>query len=237
VSIEVSPAFPGKNLEAALRKAFLSAYGEVPAELEFEWDIKHQFYVVAGKLKDGNTHLVKCTPEYLETMTKSDGPSEISKNLVAYAMAAFGAVPSGASPLPTGLGAYGNLILAAYAGKCKSCGINFTKQTVIIYGCPYGKKYESWHPGCFLAAADAFEGDGILHKQELAAAALGAFIRTADEMRWRRRSKAKCEHYFQPKTDPTLPEYHKWRCSCPTAPWNLTKAGRRLTRKKHGVEK
>jgi hypothetical protein len=37
---------------------------------------------------------------------------------------------------------------------------------------------------------------------------------------------------WHPATDPTNPKLHKWRCTCPSAPWNLTKRMRQNLQQK-----
>jgi len=225
------------------------------------YDVATISYIIAAEMKNGDINNVQCTKDYLEDqLSEFEKPNPpkwsqmdtafCEKTCEGFLMEAFGTSKHN-KPILSIVSNKGKVMLCNYAGTCPGCGVNFAKQTVIIYGIPDGPtaKPLAYHPGCFmkvLAISTAVEkkiesGGSYAVQMEPAPGAmryaLRSMGRTADEMRWRRRAKATCTTYHHSGEDPTKPEYHKWRCQCSTAPWNLTKQGRQQTREKHGVKK
>jgi hypothetical protein len=113
----------------------------------------------------------------------------------------------------------GSLSKAMFGSKCVRCALNIPRGVMIVHD-----NASAWHPSCWADERDA-----------PVARVISAALRTADELRWRRKAKGKCSQgnwVGVDATDPTNPKLHKWRCTCPSAPWNLTKRMRQNLQQK-----
>ncbi len=219
-----------------MKKMFVEHWGEVPSKFEFDKNIKTQSYIVGGLMMDGSIKTLEITYDFIMdqiefpkakspfAVKKATGPMDI------FAREAFGQPDQKAFQFS--IGGCGKLMQSLYSGHCERCKLNMPIGLTIVYGSgdPVIKP-GAWHPACFLA-----EKYGVLDETH---SVIRAMPRTLDEMRWRRRSKGSCDNHGggMGNHDPTKPEFHKWRCGCPNAPWNLTTRMREKKRQHYGVTK
>lgn len=226
-----------KQVQKLLYTMFVDHWGEKPVKYEFEKDIMKQTVVIGGTMPDGSIKTLDVTYDFIMDKAnwagmkfqKAKSPFKSkpgTQPMDIFARAAFGCPTQ--QEFHFSIGNNGKLMTSLYSGTCGRCKLNMSMGLTIVYGCEDpGSSPAAYHPSCFvLSLAD--DGGRYLH----------AMPRTLDEMRWRRRAKGAChgDHLSLGK-DPTLPEHHKWRCGCSTAPWNLTKRMRDEKRKQLMVGK
>ena len=218
-----------------MKEVFVEHHGEAPGEWLLDKNIMTMTWVLGGKMPNGDFATVEFPYEAVQDKLTPFAPKIKAAGQGSFFFKKTGKAGTLAQP-KTGAEVFnyfvwkaelivpGKLMQAAYAGKCPHCLLNIPSGVTIYYGSESpSNKATAWHPGCYLRALK-------LSPQ----VALEMDVRSADEMRWRRKAKAKCQ-YIMTGQDPTNPMFHKWACGCATAPWNITRQRRLEIRKKGGA--
>lgn len=250
------------ELSQILYSAWMLQHPDTDPESVQKWDMDFKFdtnmYVLAGEVSVfESVKTVEVSKSVVENgITNKSDPAPWSIPEIetltadprcnAFIQDAFGFMHNQKEILAM-VGNHSKIMLYPHSVQCPCCEINLVKWSVVFFGSLKnfpGEPKRAYHPGCFMREV-AFESDIPGSATVVKPAntpmdyAVRSMGRTADEMRWRRRAKAKCHtgvHNLAGGQDPTIPERHKWRCKCKTAPWNLNKAQRVTTRELYKVK-